>query len=159
MLRRALGAMAETSATHDADALGCRLLEESGLLDSQAYRATSGVPACTNVIADYLHRGWYAGIEPSATLECSWLYPYYASAGLTDPPVLTYLALQAARLPVYPRRAEAERVASAVRASGLFDERQYAALADLPDDLDPALHYVVIGERIGFAPSKRFDPE
>ena len=151
--------MAETVTAGKADILDSRVLETSGILDARAYRAASGVPDGTNPIADYLHRGWQAGIEPSATLECNWLHPYYASAGLTNPPALTYLALNAARFPVYPRRAAAERVASAVRASGLFDERQYAALAGLTHELDPALHYVVIGERIGLAPSKRFDPE
>jgi glycosyltransferase involved in cell wall biosynthesis len=151
--------MAETVTGRKADILDCQLLETSGILDARAYRAASGVPAGTNPISDYLGRGWQTGIEPSPTLECNWLYPYYASAGLTAPPALTYLALKAAQFPVYPRRAAAERVASAVRASGLFDERPYAALAGLTDDLDPALHYVVIGERIGLAPSKRFDPE
>src|SRR6266567_3169782 len=159
MLRRVFGVMAEIGAADSADNVGGRVLEQSGLLDARAYRAASGVPAGPHVISDYLHRGWHAGIEPSTTLECNWLHPYYASSGLTDPPVLTYLALKAARFPVYPQRAAAERVARAVRASGLFDERLYAALAGLTDDLDPALHYVVIGERIGFMPSDRFDPE
>src|SRR5438445_8666301 len=149
MLRRVSVVMAETMAADNADIVGRRALQESGLLDARAYRAASGIPAGADPILDYLRRGWHAGIEPSATLECNWLYPYYASCGLTDPPALTYLALKGARHPVYPSRAAAERVASAVRASGLFDEGQYAALAGLAADLDPALHYVVIGERIG----------
>jgi glycosyltransferase involved in cell wall biosynthesis len=151
--------MAEIGVADSADIVGCRVLEQSGLLDARAYRAAASASAGADPISDYLRRGWQAGIEPSATLECNWLHPYYASSGLTDPPVLTYLALKAARFPVYPHRATAERVASAVRTSGLFDERPYAVRAGLTDDLDPALHYVVIGERIGLAPSDRFDPE
>jgi glycosyltransferase involved in cell wall biosynthesis len=151
--------MAETVTADKADILDVQVLETSGILDERAYRAASGAPRGASLNSDYLHRGWQTGIEPSATLECNWLYPYYASSGLTDAPALTYLALKTARFPVYPSRTAAERVASAVRESGLFDERQYAALTGLPGDLDPALHYVVIGERIGFAPSDGFDPE
>lgn len=151
--------MVETVAARNADSAGRRTLEESGIFDERAYRAASRLSANADPIADYLDHGWQAGIEPNPALECGWLYPYYASAGLTDPPALTYLALKAAGYPVYPLRVAAERTAKAVRASGLFDDAQYVAATGIAGDLDPALHYVVIGERIGFVPSDRFDPD
>src|SRR4051812_10883715 len=157
--------MAKGTGSDRGDIVGRRLLEESGIFDRQVQRAASSrpvspeLPASGDPIPDYLHGGWRDGIEPNRALACGWLYPYYASAGLTDPPALTYLALRAARYPVYPSRAAAERVAKVVRASGLFDAPQYAAATGIAADLDPALHYVVIGERLGFVPSDRFDPE
>src|SRR5262249_44325099 len=59
--------------------------------------------------------------------------------------------------PVYATRAEAEAVAQIIRADDLFDEAAYAAAMDL-GELDPVLHYVIVGERAGFAPSDGFDP-
>jgi glycosyltransferase involved in cell wall biosynthesis len=59
--------------------------------------------------------------------------------------------------PVYADRAAAESVAAVVRASDLFDGPAYAARAGHPE-IDPALHYVLVGEHLGLKPSDRFDP-
>ena len=51
------------------------------------------------------------------------------------------------------------QVANVVRTSGLFDPDNYREHAG-PSywRLDPALHYVLVGERLGIPPSARFDP-
>ena len=98
-------------------------------------------------------------IDPVLQAEAAWLRPYFASVGLTGEPAAVVLALQAQGYPIAVKRADAERAAQAVRASGLFDADYYRANAGDIGDLDPALHYAVAGEREGIAPSERFDPE
>jgi glycosyltransferase involved in cell wall biosynthesis len=102
--------------------------------------------------------GTRSNIDPVLSLQTQWLYPFFASVGLHDPPVLTVLAYRSAGYATYSTRADAERVAQIVRASRLFDEQYYLARAGNIGDLDPVLHYVIVGERMGFAPSDRFDP-
>jgi glycosyltransferase involved in cell wall biosynthesis len=140
----------------DAD---CRLLEESGLLDVTAYRAAAGLSSGANAARHYVLDGWRAHLEPNGTFEGRFLHPYYRSAGLDGPPALTFLMMQAAGWPVYATRAQAQDVASVVARSGLFDAAHYAARAGGLADLDPALHYVLVGESMGFSPSSGFDPE
>jgi glycosyltransferase involved in cell wall biosynthesis len=53
---------------------------------------------------------------------------------------------------------DAEHWAAAIRGSDLFDAVGYSARHELTDGLDPALHYVIIGEPMGFSPSDAFDP-
>jgi glycosyltransferase involved in cell wall biosynthesis len=100
-----------------------------------------------------------ADIHPALKEQAAWLRPYFASVGLTDEPAAIVLSLQAQGYPIAVKRADAERVAQAVRASGLFDADHYRANAGDIGGLDPALHYAVVGERGGIAPSQRFDPE
>jgi glycosyltransferase involved in cell wall biosynthesis len=45
-----------------------------------------------------------------------------------------------------------------MRNSDLFDAADYVARVGLRQGLDPALHYVIIGEHLGHAPSNGFDP-
>ncbi|MEJ0075851.1 MAG: rhamnan synthesis F family protein [Alphaproteobacteria bacterium] len=63
---------------------------------------------------------------------------------------------QATRFTATP--SAAEHVAGVFRSSGLFEERYYRSRVPHLGDLDPALHYVIVGERMGFAPSEGFDP-
>ena len=87
-----------------------------------------------------------------------WLGPFFASVGLDGEPGAIFSALRAAGYPVYETPAAAEPVAQIVRASGLFDEQSYRSRVPNLGQLDPALHYVIVGERMGFAPSAGFDP-
>lgn len=87
-----------------------------------------------------------------------WLGPFFASIGWDGEPGAIFSALRAAGYPVYETLSAAEPVAQIVRQSGLFDEAFYRTLAANIGQLDPALHYVIIGERMGFAPSHGFDP-
>src|SRR5208282_4329596 len=72
------------------------------------------------------------------------------------PPALTWLELESMGGPTPANRREAEALAAEVRKCALFDAEWYAR--QLPKNLDPALHYVVIGERLGRRPSASFDP-
>jgi len=139
--------------------LDCRLLEESGLLDASSYRASARLDRDAQAARHYLSDGWRAGLEPSRGFEGSFLYPYYRSAGLEGPPGLTYLMVRAAGWPVYASREQAQETAAVVGSSTLFDAAGYTARAGGLEGLDPALHYVLVGESIGLAPSAAFDPE
>jgi glycosyltransferase involved in cell wall biosynthesis len=135
-----------------------KLLADSGIFDAEYYLSHKGRINGLTPIEHYLLHGWHEGFEPSAHFNGRWLYPYFASAGLNDPPALTYATLCEAGLPTYPTQDAAERVAQIIRSSGLFDAEDYAACVGAIGELDPVLHYVIIGERLGYAPSKQFDP-
>jgi len=96
--------------------------------------------------------------EPQHAPSFDWLGPFFSSVGLDDGPAAVFSRLRAAGYPVYETPAAAEDVARVVRSSELFDEKHYRSLVPNLGDLDPALHYVIIGERMGFAPSEGFDP-
>jgi glycosyltransferase involved in cell wall biosynthesis len=96
-------------------------------------------------------------LPPGEAVEVAFLEPYYRSAGLSGEPAAIYEELRRDGWPAYPTYAAAEGVAGVLRASGLFDARAYAARLD-DATLDPALHYVVVGERMGWMPSDQFDP-
>src|SRR5262249_35071249 len=135
------------------------LLETSGLIDEEAYRAASGIDASVRVAEHYLSEGWRGGIEPGPLFDGEFLAPYYGSIGFAGPPAITYLKLREHGWPVYATRAEAEAVARLIRGDDFFDEPGYAAAVGDLGKLDPVLHYVMVGERAGFAPSDRFDPD
>jgi hypothetical protein len=137
----------------------CTLLHESGLLDVAVYRAAAGLEPGANAVQHYLLHGWRANLEPNPTFDGHFLYPYYRSAGFYGPPALTFLLLRAAGWPVYATRAQAQATAAIIASSALFDRVAYAARAGRLNNLDPVLHYVVVGEQMGFAPSSGFDPE
>jgi len=134
------------------------ILEASGLFDLDAYRAAAGIGTQEDPIKHYLREGWTAGLEPNSAFEGRWLYPFFQSAGLNAPPALTFVTLRAANWPVFENRAAAKRVAAVIRASGLFDANYYASCVPNIDGFDPALHYIIVGEQMGFAPSADFDP-
>jgi glycosyltransferase involved in cell wall biosynthesis len=146
------------SVPEDREADG-KLLKESGLLDADAYRAAAGIDAATNAAEHYLAAGWRQGLEPGPDFEGGFLYPYFCSAGFAGPPAMTYIKLRAAGWPVYATRAEAEPTAALIRASNLFDAAGYIGRIGSIGEMDPALHYVVVGEQMGLTPSERFDPE
>jgi glycosyltransferase involved in cell wall biosynthesis len=135
-----------------------RLLEASGLIDEQAYRAVAGIDAKLNAAEHYLTVGWREGIEPGPRFEGAFLAPYYRSIGFAGPPAITYLRLREHNWPVYATRDQADSVARLIRPSGWFDETSYAAAVGDLAGLDPLLHYVIVGERAGIAPSDGFDP-
>lgn len=136
----------------------CRLLEESGLLDVRSYCAAAGLVHGADAARHYLLHGWRANLEPNPNFDGSFLYPYYRSVGLDGPPALTFLLLRAAGWPVYATREEAVGTANVIRSNALFDANGYAARAGDLQGLDPALHYVLVGEEMGLAPSSAFDP-
>jgi glycosyltransferase involved in cell wall biosynthesis len=146
------------SVTSDPVALVDReLLIASGLLDDVHYRARAGLSDEVDAAAHYLEKGWLQGLDPREGFEGEFLRPYYDASGRPGPPALTWLELSALpgrRAPT--NRAEAERFANWIRTSRFFDTATYSQR--LPGGLDPAIHYAVIGELLGWSPSREFDP-
>ncbi|MEA2952042.1 MAG: hypothetical protein QOJ96_1562 [Alphaproteobacteria bacterium] len=134
------------------------LLEQSDIFDAAVYRSAAGLATEQNAAEHYLIQGWRDGLEPGPGLEGNFLYPFFQTIGFGGPPAITFLNLRAAGWVVYPTRAHAEHLAAMVRTSGFLDADCYAAGLGLPRDMDPALHYVIVGEQTGQIPSDRFDP-
>lgn len=135
-----------------------QILKASELFDLKTYRVSAGIGVKEDAIKHYLAKGWSAGLEPNTEFEGHWLYPFFQSAGFSDPPALTFLTLRAANWPVFKNHAAAARVTAVIRASSLFDAEYYASRAGNIGGLDPVLHYIIVGEQMGFAPSAGFDP-
>src|SRR5262249_26585691 len=96
--------------TAEARAMDGRLLEPSGLLNEANYRAGAKLDPTVNAAEHYLTMGWRQGLEPGPRFEGAFLHPYFASAGFTGPPAITYLTLRDAGWPVYATRADAEAI-------------------------------------------------
>jgi SAM-dependent methyltransferase/glycosyltransferase involved in cell wall biosynthesis len=150
--------LADVDLRRDDIAADCALLEQSGMVDPNAYRVRAGCDINTSAAEHYLVHGWKLGIEPKEDFEGSFLYPYFRTIGLDGPPAITFIGLSAAGWITYPSRAQAESLAALIRDSGLFDAESYATRLRLPANVDPALHYIIVGEQAGYAPSNRFDP-
>lgn len=136
----------------------CSFLRESGLFDIEWYRAKAGLEAGVDAVEHYLRQGWRAGLEPGPEFEGSRLYSYFRTAGFRGPPAVTYSRLRAEGHPAFKTLNEAERWAAFIRTSELFDAAEYATRVGLSRQLDAAMHYVLVGESRGHAPSTGFDP-
>jgi len=133
------------------------LLQASGLLDEVGYRIHARLGPDVDAVTHYLDQGWLQGIQPRDEFEGEFLRPHYEAAGRPGPPALTWLELSfmpGRRPPM--NRAEAEPFANTLRSSPLFDSEAYARR--LGGGGDPAIHYAVIGELLGWSPSEKFDP-
>ncbi len=120
----------------------------------------ANIAADQNPTEHYLRDGWRDGLEPNATFPGWFLKQYFRSAGMEGPPALTWLTLSAGAWPIASTREDIVAEAASIRQSGLFDETYYAQAARLAGSgLDPATHYVLVGERLGIPPSERFDPK
>jgi glycosyltransferase involved in cell wall biosynthesis len=145
--------------SEDAIDTDLEILFASGTFDERYYRAAAGLSASEDAARHYLLHGWRAGIEPSACFEGAFLAPYLETTGFIGPAAITYSMFRALGWAVYATHAHAESVAKVVRSSQLFDSEKYRArMGPKGQSLDPALHYVLVGERSGMAPSERFDP-
>ena len=148
-----------TLATGDATVVSdetIALLRASGCFDEYFYRNRSGLSAQIDAAAHHLMIGSQQGFDPNPRFEGGFLRPFYEAAGFFQAPILTWLELTAIGGATPASWAEAEALAIPVRNSALFDAVDYARR--LPTGMDPALHYVVVGERIGWRPSVGFDP-
>ncbi len=135
------------------------LLVTSGLFDEAAYIRQAGEEARQDPIGHYLQKGWNLGFEPNPSSPGAMLRSCFASLGVDEPPMITWLMLRSTGWPLPEGPEEMFALAAQVRATGLFDAAYYTAqLSDHSIGFDPAVHYVTLGERIGFAPSPEFDP-
>jgi glycosyltransferase involved in cell wall biosynthesis len=136
----------------------CALLQESGLFDLDWYRVRAGIDADIDAVEHYLILGWRRGLEPGPAFEGGTLYPYFHSAEYVKPPAITYLQLRAAGRPAYATLGGCEKWAAWIRKSDLFNATEYRGQIGRIEGLDPVLHYVLVGEQMGYAPSDGFDP-
>ncbi len=156
--------MAASSPAHVASLTGDpdferEILANSGLFHEAWYRAQTGARGYDDPVGHYVNTGWRVGLEPNASFPGAFFLPYFVSAGFHGAPAITWLTFQSAGWPVYDTRESVDAAAAAVRDSGLFDESAYAARAKIVGTgLDPATHYVLVGERLGIAPSILFNP-
>ena len=97
-----------------------------------------------------------AALSAARGFDGDFLHPFYETTGLVGPSAVAWLELSAMGGAPPMNRAEAKSLASSVRNSAYFDAQRYRRL--LPAGMDPALHYVVVGERMGWRPSVGFDP-
>lgn len=133
------------------------LLAVSGLLDEANYRVWAGISDDTDAVAHYLEKGWLHGINPREGFDGEFLRPYYEAAGRHGAPALTWLELSAMPGRRPPKNySEAAWLADKIRPSPYFDADSYGKRLD--GNLDPALHYAIIGESLGWLPSQEFDP-
>ncbi len=140
-------------------AINRELLLQSGLFDESYYLGQAGTEAGGDPAGHYLLSGWRMGLEPNPSFPGTQLQPYFASFGFHQPPAITWLVQRSAGWPIPASWSELQSLAASIRATGLFDDAFYAGqLGEAADRLDPAIHYIVAGERIGIAPSAHFDP-
>jgi glycosyltransferase involved in cell wall biosynthesis len=140
-----------------ADSDFAALLRASELVDHEYYRAAAGLPDLRDPPAHYAEVGWRMGLRPNARFDGDFLAPFYESAGFLDqPPAGVWLELTSTGYSLPANTKEAQTLAERLRDSPFFDPAYYAA--HLPAGMDPAIHYVVVGERMGWRPSLHFDP-
>ncbi len=130
------------------------LLRLTDFVDAVHYRSQAG--GADDPVAHYARIGWRIGLSPNPRFEADFLAPHYRAAGLFEPPALIWLGLTAAGVRLPSRRTEAEPIAAMIAGTGLFEPEAYPV--GLPDGIDPVLHYVVIGEALGWRVSSWFDP-
>jgi glycosyltransferase involved in cell wall biosynthesis len=136
------------------------LLAGSGLFDEGAYVSQAGEEARPDPIGHYLRKGWHLGLEPSLSFPGALLLPYFAALGVDEPPAITWLTLRSAGWPLPERWEEVQSSAEGIRDTGLFDQAFYMGQIGIGGiGLDPAIHYLIVGERMGIAPSAEFDPD
>ncbi len=134
------------------------LLEISGLFDVSNYVKLAGEGAVGDPITHYLTEGWRRDLRPNPTFPAEQFRPYFRDLGLEQSPFTTWLTLQWAGWALPWSAEELTQLAAEIRSTGLFDEEFY--LTQLPNrdlNLDAALHYALVGERLGFRPSLQFD--
>ena len=136
------------------------LLANSGLFDESVYLLQAGVQARLDPIGHYLRYGWRLGLEPNSWFPGNLLRPYFATVTPDEAPVISWLTLRSSGWTVPSSSKDLERSAEEIRHTGLLDEAFYRSrLGEKGTGLDPATHYLIIGERMGVPPSPAFDPE
>ena len=131
------------------------MLEKTRFVDGDYYRSSLNQPELLDPVRHYADIGWRIGLEPNARFDGAFLRPFYEAAGMFKPPAYVWLELSALVDFSPANRREAEEVAAHLRLSPAFDAEFYARR--LPAGMDPALHYAVVGEPMGWRASPLFD--
>ena len=104
----------------------------------------------------HAEQDWLHTPDIPPTFDGDFLRPFYTAAGLEGPLTAIWVELSAMGAPLPANATEAEAAAASFRASSLFDAALYGDR--LPRGISPPLHYAVVGERLGWRPSRQFDP-
>ncbi len=132
-------------------------VRNSGLFDESFYRATYGVSITEDAIEHYLTTGFRSGCDPYFGFGESTLHPYYASIGKFGAALVTYVNRDLTGLPVCSGP-DALSMAGALHTSDFFNAEYYTSQINGFDvNLDPALHYVIVGESMDIDPNPNFD--
>ena len=114
------------------------------------------MPVLEDPVGHYLELGFTLGFEPCPSFDGAFLHSMYAASGFAGAPLVTWIGLNSFGPRVVRTEQDARLRAELLRDSPLFDPAYYAR--QLPPGMDPALHYAVIGESLGWRPSEGFDP-
>ncbi|PBB64787.1 hypothetical protein CK228_31145 [Mesorhizobium sp. WSM4312] len=131
------------------------MLEMTRFVDGDYYRSSLSQPDLVDPVGHYADIGWRTGLEPNARFDGAFLRPFYQAAGMFKPPAYVWLELSALVDFLPANRREAEEAAAHLRLAHAFDAEYYAHR--LPAGMDPALHYAVVGEPLGWRASPFFD--
>jgi len=139
-------------------ALERELLLASGLFDEQEYLSQAGPEAVRDPAGHYLETGWRFGLDPRFSFPGSLLRPYFSSIGKEEPPAITWIMLRSGGWDIPATWEEILHLSALVRQTGLFDDAFYSKqMGSAGEFLNPAIHYVTVGERAGMQPSPAFD--
>lgn len=101
---------------------------------------------------------WCAGGIGPVTFPGDPLGDYYDDLSFDQAEILGWVKLVKSCWPAGEDWERLRMISQQVRDSDAFDETYYTSRNDLPATADPAMHYVLIGDALGFAPSTEFDP-
>lgn len=132
------------------------LVRLSPMFDDDYYRSEACLSKSIDTATHYAVAGWRQGLQTAPDFDSEFLSPYYRVAGWEGPALAVWTMLSTSGPTLPANAAEASKMADLVRESPYFDSRFYAEF--LPSGMDPALHYTIIGERMRWRPSMRFDP-
>ncbi|MCX5493264.1 methyltransferase domain-containing protein [Kaistia dalseonensis] len=132
------------------------------IFDTKQYLlANPDVAASTmNPLFHFLRHGLSEGRRLRSAgphVDAAFVRPFYAAAGQIGNPIRIWRKLSENGAAPPATIAEAKQMAAEVRVSPYFDADFYGRR--LPSDMDAALHYVIVGENLGWAPSDSFDPK
>lgn len=101
---------------------------------------------------------WRAGGTGPVTAPGDPLQRYFDGLSFEQADVLAWVKLVPSCWPHSEKWEGLSMTASRVRESGAFDEDYYLGHSQVAETADPAMHYVLVGEPLGLAPSAQFDP-
>jgi hypothetical protein len=139
------------------------IVKSMGRFDEAFYQAAldevGEAGAVPSLLEHYLLHGQKLGLDPNKDFDTG-LYSLLAQGEITGAcsPYVHYL-LNAHKNYVYGNAVEIATAALALRSMAIFNAETYRKRYGLGADIDPALHYLILGVRQGAVISDEFDTE